>query len=79
QACRAHYRRPVAIALWALAEVAIVACDLAEVLGTAIALKLLFDIPLVWGVLVTAFDVFLILALQRYGFRKIEAFIVALL
>lgn len=79
QACRAHYSRPVAIALWALAEVAIVACDLAEVLGTAIALKLLFGLPLVWGVLVTALDVFLILALQRYGFRKIEAFIVALL
>lgn len=79
QACRAHYARPVTLGLWALAEIAIIACDLAEVLGTAIALKLLFDLPLVWGVLVTALDVFLILALQRYGFRKIEAFIVALL
>ena len=79
QACRAYYSRPVAFALWALAEIAIIACDLAEVLGTAIALKLLFGLPLIWGVLVTALDVFLILALQRYGFRKIEAFIVALL
>ena len=79
QACRAYYSRPVSFALWALAEVAIIACDLAEVLGTAIALKLLFGIPLVWGVILTTLDVFLILALQRYGFRKIEAFIIALL
>ena len=79
QACRDHYPRPVAIALWLLCEIAIVACDLAEVLGTAIALKLLFGMPLVWGVCVTALDVFLILALQRYGFRKLEAFVVALL
>ncbi len=79
QACRAYYSRPVAFALWVLAEIAIIACDLAEVLGTAIALKLLFGIPLIWGVVVTALDVFLILALQRYGFRKIEAFILALL
>jgi manganese transport protein len=79
QACRAHYSRPVSFALWVLCEIAIIACDLAEVLGTAIALKLLFGIPLVLGVCITAFDVFLILALQRYGFRKLEAFIVALL
>ena len=79
QACRAHYSRPVSFALWVLCEIAIIACDLAEVLGTAIALKLLFGIPLVVGVCITAFDVFLILALQRYGFRKLEAFIVALL
>ncbi|WP_374942682.1 Nramp family divalent metal transporter [Sphingomonas sp.] len=79
QACRAHYSRPVSFALWVLCEIAIVACDLAEVLGTAIALKLLFGVPLVWGVCITALDVFLILALQRYGFRKLEAFIVALL
>jgi len=79
QACRAHYSRPVAIALWLLCEIAIIACDLAEVLGTAIALKLLFGLPLVWGVLVTAADVFLVLALQRFGFRKLEAFIIALL
>ncbi|MBB4153454.1 manganese transport protein [Sphingomonas jinjuensis] len=79
QACRQHYRRPVAIVLWALAEIAIIACDLAEVLGTAIALQLLFDLPLVYGVCVTALDAFLILALQRFGFRKLEAFIVGLL
>jgi manganese transport protein len=79
QACRAYYGKPTALALWVLAEIAIIACDLAEVLGTAIALKLLFGVPLVWGVVVTALDVFLILALQRFGFRKIEAFILALL
>jgi len=79
QACRAHYSRPVNLMLWALCEVAIVACDLAEVLGTAIALKLLFGLPLTWGVCVTALDVFLILALQKRGFRRLEAFIAALL
>ncbi|QYE33475.1 Nramp family divalent metal transporter (plasmid) [Polymorphobacter sp. PAMC 29334] len=79
QACRAFYPRPVSIGLWILCEIAIVACDLAEVLGTAIALQLLFHLPLLWGVIVTAFDVFLILALQRFGFRKLEAVIIALL
>ena len=79
QACRAHYPRGVAVGLWVLCEIAIVACDLAEVLGTAIALQLLFRLPLLWGVIVTSLDVFLILALQRFGFRKIEAVIVALL
>jgi manganese transport protein len=79
QACRAHYPKHVTIVLWVLCEIAIIACDLAEVLGTAIALKLLFGLPLVWGVIVTAVDVFLILALQRYGFRRLEAFIIALL
>jgi len=79
QACRAWYPRPVTILLWLLCEIAIIACDLAEVLGTAIALQLLFGLPLVWGVCVTALDVLLILGLQRFGFRKIEAFIVALL
>ena len=79
QACRAHYSRPVSFALWVLCEIAIIACDLAEVLGTAIALKLLFGLPLLWGVVLTALDVFLILALQRYGFRKLEAFVIALL
>ena len=79
QACRASYSRPVNLTLWALCELAIVACDLAEVIGTAIALQLLFDIPLVLGIVITAVDVLLILALQRYGFRKLEAFIVALL
>ncbi|MBM6577348.1 Nramp family divalent metal transporter [Microvirga sp. SRT01] len=79
QACRANYSKPVSIALWVLCEIAIIACDLAEVLGTAIALKLLFGLPLTWGVLVTAVDVFLILALQRFGFRRLEAFVIALL
>ena len=79
QACRAHTSRPVNLALWALAEIAIIACDLAEVLGTAIALKLLFGLPLLWGVVLTGLDVFLILALQRYGFRRLEAFIASLL
>ncbi|MCW6537188.1 Nramp family divalent metal transporter [Sphingomonas lycopersici] len=79
QACRAHYRRGPALILWLLCEIAIIACDLAEVLGTAIALKLLFNMPLLVGVCVTALDVFLILALQRYGFRRLEAFIAALL
>ncbi|URW74657.1 Nramp family divalent metal transporter [Sphingomonas donggukensis] len=79
QACRATYSRPVNLALWVLCELAIVACDLAEVIGTAIALQLLFGIPLVLGIVITAIDVLLILGLQRYGFRKLEAFIVALL
>ena len=79
QACRDAYPRPVVLALWVLCELAIAACDLAEVIGTAIALQLLFGIPLVWGVVLTAADVLLILFLQRYGFRKLEAFIIALL
>ncbi|HEY1145067.1 MAG TPA: Nramp family divalent metal transporter [Allosphingosinicella sp.] len=79
QACRDAYSRPVGLALWVLCELAIVACDLAEVIGTAIALQLLFGIPLVWGVCLTALDVLLILLLQQRGFRKLEAFIVALL
>jgi manganese transport protein len=79
QACRANYNPVVNFCLWVLCELAIIACDLAEVLGTAIALQLLFGLPLVAGVCLTAFDVLLILALQRFGFRKLEAFIVALL
>jgi len=79
QACRQRYSRPVTIALWLLCELAIIACDLAEVLGTAIALKLLFGLPLLAGVLITAFDVMLLLALQRFGFRKLEAFVATLL
>ena len=79
QACREHYSRPVRYMLWALCELAIIATDLAEVIGTAIALQLLFGIPLVWGVCLTALDVFLILALQRRGFRRLEAFVAALL
>ncbi len=79
QACRDRYSPPIRFALWVLCEFAIIACDLAEVIGTAIALQLLFGIPLVWGVCLTGLDVFLILLLQQYGFRKLEAFIVALL
>jgi len=78
QACRDHYSRPTSLALWFLCELAIIACDLAEVIGSAIALQLLFDIPLVWGIVITAFDVMLILILQRRGFRIIEALVAAL-
>jgi manganese transport protein len=79
QACRRQYSRPVAIGLWLFAEIAIVACDLAEVLGSAVALQLLFGIPLFWGVLLTAADVLLILTLQGRGFRRIEAFVISLI
>jgi manganese transport protein len=79
QACREHYSRRTAIALWLGGEIAIAACDLAEVLGSAVALQLLFGIPLFWGVLITAFDVLLILLLQGRGFRWIEAFVVSLI
>jgi manganese transport protein len=79
QACRDAYPRPVAFVLWLFAEVAIIATDIAEVVGTAIGLNLLFGIPLELGVIITALDVFLILWLQRLGFRWIEAFIVTLL
>jgi manganese transport protein len=78
QACRAEYSREVNVVLWAMAEIAIAACDLAEVLGTIIALKLLFGLPLLWGCLVTAFDTFLLLALQRWGMRAMEAAILAM-
>src|SRR5512147_1608025 len=78
QACRDSYSRPTTIVLWILAEVAIAACDLAEVVGAAIALQLLFGIPLAWGVGLTALDVLLILYLQRLGFRYVEAVVVAL-
>ena len=78
QACRDHYSRPVSFALWVLCEIAIAACDLAEVIGSAIALNLLFGIPLIWGVCLTAFDVLLILLLQNKGFRYLEAFVIAL-
>lgn len=79
QACRDAFPRFVAWPLWVLAEIAICATDLAEVIGTAIGLNLLFGIPLEIGVILTALDVFLILWMQRLGFRWIEAFIVALL
>jgi manganese transport protein len=79
QACRDAFPTFVAIPLWLLAEVAICATDLAEVIGTAIGLNLLFNIPLELGVLITALDVFLVLWMQNLGFRWVEAFIVALL
>jgi len=78
QACREHYSRPVAMGLWFLCEIAICACDLAEVIGTAIALNLLFGIPLVWGVLLTALDVLVVLWLANHGFRWLEALVVSL-
>jgi len=79
QACRDAWPRPVAWGLWILAEVAIIATDLAEVIGTAIGLQLVFGIPMTIGVFVTALDVFVILLLQSLGFRWIEAFIITLL
>jgi len=79
QACRDHYSRPVSFALWIGCEIAIAACDLAEVIGSAIALNLLFGIPLIWGVCLTAADVLLILFLQQKGFRYLEALIIALI
>ena len=78
QACRAHFARPAVLALWLLCEVAIIACDLAELLGSAIAVNLLFGIPLAWGALITGLDVMLILVLQHYGIRKLEALVAAL-
>jgi manganese transport protein len=78
QACRDHYPRSVSLMLWVACEVAIAACDMAEVIGSAIALQLLFDVPLVWGIVITAADVMLILLLQRRGFRILEAFVAAL-
>src|ERR1700710_2970859 len=79
QACRATYSRPVNFMLWLACEAAIIACDLAEAIGTAIALKLLFGIPLIGGALIAALDAFLLLLLMNKGFRFLEAFIVALL
>ncbi|MHB0947601.1 MAG: Nramp family divalent metal transporter [Gemmatimonadaceae bacterium] len=79
QACRDHYSRPVSLVLWVLCELAIAACDLAEVIGTAIALNLLFGIPLTWGVVITAVDVLLVLLLQHKGFRVLEALVIALI
>src|SRR4249920_1905745 len=78
QACRDNYPRPVAYALWFLCEVAIAACDLAEVLGTAIGLNLLLKVPLLYGVIITGFDTLLFLVIQQLGIRKMEAFILML-
>src|SRR5439155_27035888 len=72
------YKRPACIALWLLCEIAIVACDLAEVIGSAVALNLLFHIPVLWGVLITGLDVLVLLGLTQFGFRKLEAVVVTL-
>ena len=79
QACRDSYSRPTAIFLWIFAEIAIAACDLAEVIGSAIALQLLFHIPLVLGVILTGADVLLLLLLQNRGFRYLEALVITLI
>ena len=78
QACRDHFSRPVSFVLWVLCEVAIAACDLAEVIGSAIALNLLFGIPLIWGVCLTALDVMVLLLLQNRGFRLLEAVVITM-
>jgi manganese transport protein len=79
QACRRNYPKPVAFVLWILCEIAICACDLAEIIGTAIALNLLFGLPLIFGITLTVLDTIIILALQSRGFRYLEAFIIALM
>lgn len=79
QACRDNYSARVGYALWVLCEIAIAACDLAEVIGSAIALNLLFGLPLVWGVLITALDVMIVLVLQAKGFRVLEAVVLTLI
>jgi len=79
QACRDHYSTPTVWFLWVLCELAIAACDLAEVVGSAIGLQLLFGIPLVWGCIITASDVLLVLYLQTKGFRYIEAIVITLI
>jgi manganese transport protein len=79
QACRDSYSWPTTIALWIICEIAIAACDLAEVIGAAIALNLLFGLPLIWGVCLTALDVLIVLFLQHKGFRYVEALVIALI
>jgi manganese transport protein len=79
QACRDHYSTPAVWGLWILCEIAIAACDLAEVVGSAIGLQLLFGIPLVWGCIITALDVLAVLYLQTKGFRYIEAIVITLI
>ena len=79
QACREHYSRRTNLFLWVVCEIAIAACDLAEVLGSAVALQLLFGLPLLAGVVITALDVLIVLALQGRGFRLVEAFVVTLI
>ncbi len=79
QACRDHFSKPVSVFLWVICEIAIAACDLAEVIGSAIALNLLFGIPLPWGIVITAGDVLMVLYLQHRGFRLLEALVIALI
>ena len=79
QACRDSYSWPVTVMLWIICEIAIAACDLAEVIGAAIALELLFGLPLIWGVCLTALDVLIVLFLQHRGFRYVEALVVGLI
>src|SRR3954471_21057772 len=79
QACRDSYSRPTTIFLWIACEIAIAACDLAEVIGAAIALNLLFHLPLLWGVVLTSLDVLVVLFLQHRGFRYVEALVVGLI
>jgi manganese transport protein len=79
QACRDSFSRPTTIVLWLLCEIAIAACDLAEVIGAAIALNLLFGLPITWGVILTALDVILVLFLQHRGFRYVEALVIGLI
>jgi len=79
QACRAEYSKSASFALWILCEIAIAACDLAELLGTILGLNLLFGLPLLWGAMVTLFDTFLLLAIQKLGIRKMEVFILSLI
>ncbi len=79
QACRDHYSQATSFCLWILAEIAIIACDLAEIIGSALALNLLFSIPLLWGVIITAFDVFLLLLLQHRSFRYLESIVIILI
>ena len=79
QACRDHYSTPTVWFLWILCEIAISACDLAEVVGSAIALQLLFGIPLVWGCVITCLDVLAVLYLQNKGFRYMEALVITLI
>src|SRR3982750_4744695 len=79
QACRDHYSRGTTIFLWVLCEIAIAACDLAEVIGAAIALNLLFGLPMIWGVCLTSADVLLVLWLQNHRFRYVEALVVLLI
>ncbi len=79
QACRDHYSKPTVCFLWLICEIAIAACDLAEIVGSAIGLQLLFGIPIIWGCVITCLDVLVVLCLQKKGFRYIEAIVITLI